>query len=185
MEEVLKYVILFPPPKGTYFCKVEFIKNVSVSIGSRLNFFKQMDMSWTDTIGCVHARKHEHGRESLWRRTGARNSTTDIMYFVLTIPIGQEHTLKDEVEKRVKLFFHVVTKKKNDFIGKLCLEHVRDLKGDMGALAQRMLSEGRVNWDQAAHHMTNVIYNHWKDGPSFQYDGSLDKYMVDYDIKSF
>ena len=127
-----------------------------------------MDMSWTDTIGCVHVSKHEHGRETLWCRTGARNSTTDIMYFVLTIPIGQEHTLKDDVEKRVKLFFHVMTKKKNKFIDKLFLEHIRDLKGDMGALAQRLLLDGRGNWDQAAHHMTNVIYNHWKDGPSFQ-----------------
>ena len=105
LEETLKYLVVFPKFGNTFFAKVPMVQTAVQSVASKLSLFTKEDNTWLESIDFFHAREQEHGRENKWRRSGNSNSTTDLMYFVLTIPIGEEETFKDQLEKKVNLFF--------------------------------------------------------------------------------
>ena len=83
------------------------------------------------------------------------------MFFVLTIPIGKEEMLKHQLEKKVNLLFHTMTKKKQIFTGKLASDYARNLpKGNMGGLGKYCLDKGKGDAELAAKIMTKQIFNH-------------------------
>ena len=58
-------------------------------------------------------------------------------------------------------------------------------KGDGGGLHGFCLRKGGGNPKEAAKVMTAEIHDHFKDGPNYVWGTSLDRFLVDWDIREF
>ena len=66
------------------------------------------------------------------------------------------------------------------------MQHARSLRsGDHSGLGKWCLDKGKGDENAAAKFLTEEIYAHYKDGPEYEYDVPLNRFMVDYDIKEF
>ena len=181
------YVVFFPKPNKTFYLKPEHMKAlVTMAVSKRKLMYPGDDDGWVETISSIHLRDKEYGEESKWRRTEGKGNTTDLMYFVYTVPLDDEASFEEDLTRKVKYFFDVSKKRKTDITGVMALSYARNLaQGDNGGLGLFCLNKGNGDPKKAAKVMTEEIDNHFKDGFCFQYDTPLNKYMVDYDIKQF
>ena len=80
-------------------------------------------------------RAKEFGKESIWLKTSSGN-TIDVMYFIHSVPIGEEHTFLSKLNAKIKYFFDVMRKRKTNTTGRLVLDYCKDLpesrKGGLG-----------------------------------------------------
>ena len=130
-------------------------------------------------------RDKEYGDESIWRKTSSGN-TTDLVYFVHAVPIGEEESFGRSLAATLKYFYDVCCKRKTIVTGKAALNYTVSLPtGATGGLGKFCLNKGKGDADKAAKIMTMEINDHFKDGYSLQYDVPLNRFMVDWDIKEF
>ena len=61
------------------------------------------DYTWIDTISSFNLRAKESGEESIWLKTSLGN-TIDVMYFIHSVPIGEEHTFLSKLNAEIKYF---------------------------------------------------------------------------------
>ena len=152
------------------------------------------DSTWIETISSFNLRAKDFGVESIWLKTGSGNAI-DVMYFVHSVPIGEEHTFLPTLKAEIKYFFDVTRKRKTNATGRLVLDYCQDLpQGRKGGLGGCCLKKGTtkqgtpqevVSEDKAADVMTEELDDHFKDGYTLNYDVPLNKFMVDWDIKEF
>ena len=152
------------------------------------------DSDWIKTISLINLCAKEFGDESVWFRTGNKN-TIDVVQFVHAVPIGEEDTFLPTLEAKNKYFFDVTRKRKTNATGKLVLEYCLDLpQGKEGGLGRYCLNKGTTNkgtakeavsMEKAADIMTKELHDHFKDGYTLQFDVPLNKFIVDFDIREF
>ena len=61
------------------------------------------DNTWIQTISSYKLRKKEFGEESKWFKTTSGN-TIDVIYFVLSVPIGKEDAFEPMLKAQIKYF---------------------------------------------------------------------------------
>jgi len=181
------YVIVFPKPNKTFYLKPEHTRAlVNMAVTKRKLLYPGDDNGWTESISSIHIRDKEYGTDSTWRRTVGKGNTTDLTYFVYTVPLDDESTFQEGLTRKVQSFFDVMRKRKTDITGMMALKFTRNMSaGDDRGLAFFCLTKGNGDPVKAAKVMTEEIHSHFKDGYSLQFDTPLNKYMVDFDIKQF
>ena len=181
------YVIVFPKPNKTFYLKPEHTRAlVSMAVTKRNILNPGDDNGWPESISSIHIRDKEYGTDSTWRRTVGKGNTTDLTYFVYTVPLDDESTFQEGLTRKVQCFFDVMRKRKTDITGMMALKYARNMSpGDNGGLGLFCLTKGNGDPEKAAKVMTEEIHSHFKDGFSLQFDTPLNKYMVDFDIKQF
>ena len=184
------YAVFFGKPGNSFMLKavhqqaIMRLCHMKRLIGNSKNIPK-----WIDTIADLKVCKVEHGEPSVWYRT-SKGNTTEIIYFVLTVPEDESDTVHDILDDIIKNFFikGFKARKKNP-AGELALAYAESLSDNS------QVTKGLYNWcvnakgkgdpSVAARVMTKEIDDHFSGGPSFHYDVSLDKFMVEWDIKQF
>ena len=100
------------------------------------------DYTWVDTISSFNLRAKEFGEESIWLKTSSGN-TIDVMYFIHSVPIGEEHTFLSKLNAEIKYFFDLTRKRKTNATGRLVLDYCKDLpQGRKDGLGGYCLSKG-------------------------------------------
>ena len=152
------------------------------------------DSTWVETISSLNLRAKEFGEASLWLKTSSGN-TIDVIYFIHSVPIGEEHAFLSTLTDKIKYLFDVTRKRKTNVTVRLALDYCQDLpQGRKGGLGGYCLKKGTtkqgtpqevVSEDKAADVMTKELDDHFKDGYTLNYGVPLNKFMVDWDIKEF
>ena len=147
--------------------------------------------SWITSIRDVKIRKMEHGKENVWKRTGLKNNTTEVVHFVISVPTDEEETFHALLNNCIDEYFcKAFRKRKGNSAGDMALAYVEALHlndtGSGGGLIKFVLNaKGNGDRDEAVKTMNKELHNHFKDGPAYHYDVPLDKFMCDWDIKHF
>ena len=130
-------------------------------------------------------RSKEYGDESIYRKTSS-NNTIDLISFVHVVPNDDAESFVELFEKRLKFFYDVCKKRKTNAIGMNALQFIQNLPtGDDAGLGKWVLDRADRDVDKAAKLIADDIDDYYGGGYSLQYDVSLNRYMVDYDIKMF
>ena len=138
------------------------------------------------TIKNINIRAEQHGLSTLYKRR-ANNSTIQYIMFVYQVPLESKASIFKElatsVHKQLRTLF---LKRMKNTAGQLTLKYVDTLpKGSKGGLQRICLSKGAGDRDEAAAKMTKELNDFYAGGATFVHGCSLDKFMVDYDIKTF
>ena len=187
------YYIFFDKPLKTFYMKAEHFqaicqlrheKRVIGNINNPAEFISR--------ISNVKIRKCEYSPVSLWYRSGGvKQNTTEIIGFVVTVPEGNAANAHAIIHDCVEEYFFKVTKKrKTNSAGELALDYTESLLDPesprtTGLYGWLLSHKGSGDRARAAKVMTTEINDHFKGGPAYRYDVSLDKFMVDWDIKQF
>jgi len=100
----IKWVVTFPRPGKTFYAKDGFFKMmISLVCKKRKLLNQNEDNAWIQTISSYKLRKKEFGQESKWFKTASGN-TIDVIYFVLSVPIGKEDTFEFMLKSQIKIF---------------------------------------------------------------------------------
>ena len=123
----IKRVVTFPRTGKTFYAKAGFFKMmISLVCKKRKLLNQNEDNAWIQTISSYKLRKKEFGEESKWFKTASGN-TIDVIYFVLSVPIGKEDTFDSMLKSQIQFFFDVTRKQKSNTTGKLLLEQCQSL----------------------------------------------------------
>ena len=191
----IKYVCSFSRPGKIFYAKAAWFKMVIAMVYKKRKLLNpDEDSTWIQTISSFNLRSKEFGEASIWLKTTSGN-TIDVMYFVLSVPIGEEHAFLPMLKAQIKYFFDVTRKRKTNATGRLVLDYCLDLpQGRKGGLGGYCLNKGTtkkgtpqevVSEAKAADVMTEELDEHFRDGYTLNYDVPLNKFMVDWDIKEF
>jgi len=179
---------MFARPGGTFMCKAEFMRQLLTSFHEKKMIGNVNNIpEWISSVRDVKIRATEHGLDSRYKRSGNKNNTTEIIVFVVKVPISgmmsQAEAVKGIVEEN---FFRLYKKRVHNTMGELVLKYTEQLpKGDGGGLHGFCLRKGGGNPKEAAKVMTAEIHDHFKDGPNYVWGTSLDRFLVDWDIREF
>ena len=122
----------------------------------------------------------------MWKRT-EKNSTIAYASFVYQVPLEAKADILNELTISVNDDIRKPFLKRKKFTaGKLALMYVDTLpKGAKGGLQAFCLKKGAGDRTAAAAKMTQELDDCYEGGASYVCDCTLDKFMVDYDIKAF
>ncbi len=54
---------------------------------------------WIKSVKNIKIKKEEHWKESKWRRTGGKGNTTEVVMFVITVPLNSQKDVHDILEE--------------------------------------------------------------------------------------
>ena len=145
-----------------------------------------------ETISDTKMRDEPHSLQGKWRRTGAKNNTTEFITMVLIVPMDEESDLPQLWASIAKKYMKLYAKKRtNNTAGEVALKYAESMgratgTGVSGGLYGYLLkNKGDGDETKAIQTMNEELHNHWKGGIEFEHDVPLDKFLVDYDIKQF
>ena len=190
VDDTAVWAIFFGKPNKTFYCKAPHQKAICKMVHHlRLSGTSRNVPNWIDTIVDVKICKKEHGQPSVWYKS-KKGNTTEIVHFVVSLPENESEKFHDMLSGIMKDFFVKGFKKRHkNPAGQLALAYAEE-QGDNSDL-----DKGLYNWCVrvkegkdpllAASAMTKEIHDHFSGGPAFHYDVSLDKFMIDWDVKHF
>ena len=182
------YYVTFPKPGKLFILKPDWYRiNISICHKRRklVNPKLNDDGDWIDTIHIYHVRKNEYGAESLYRKTNS-NNTIDLIAFIHAVPLDDMESFDKLLTYRLKYFFDVCRKRRTNATGMNALQFIRDLPtGDTGGIGRWALNRAKGDVEKAAELITDDMEEYYGGGHSLQYDVPLNRYMVDFDIKTF
>jgi hypothetical protein len=121
------------------------------------------DGAWIDTVSDYHMRDKEYEDGSIWHRTSSGN-TTDLVYFVHAVPIGEEESFGPLLAAKIKYFFDVSRKRNTNVTGKAALKFSLSLPtGATAGLGKFCLNKAKGDAKKVAKIMTTKIDDHFKD----------------------
>ena len=126
-------VVMFSKPGGTFMCKAEFMKRLLTSFHEKKMIGNVNDIpEWISSVRDVKIRATEHGLDSRYKRSGNKNNTTEIIIFVVKVPISGMTSQAEAVKERVEgNFFPLYKKRVHNTMGELVLKYTESLpKGD-------------------------------------------------------
>ena len=138
-----KYVCSFPRPGKMFYAKAAWFKMVIAMVYKKRKLLNpDEDNTWIESISSFNLRAKEFGEASIWLKTSSGN-TMDVMCFVLSVPIGEEHAFLPMLEAKIKYFFDVTRKRTTNTTGRLVLDYCQDLpQGRKGRLGGYCLNKG-------------------------------------------
>ena len=185
VELKLATVVALYDPGPAWYEKAEHIQTMVIHLFKKKNPGEEIP-SWMRTIKNINIRAEQHGLSSLFKRR-PNNSTIQYVMFVFQVPLESKalilkHLATSVQEQLIVPFF----KRKRNTAGQLTLKYVDTLpKGSKGGLLAICLSKGAGDRDEAAAKMTEELNDFYAGGASFVHGFSLDKFLVDYDMKMF
>ena len=131
-----KYVCSFPRPSKIVYAKYPYFRRVITMANKKQKLLNpDEDSTWVETISSFNLRAKDFGEASIWLKTSSGN-TIDVMYFVHSVPIGEEHAFLPTLKAEIKYFFDITRKRKTNATGRLALDYCQDLpqgrKGGLG-----------------------------------------------------
>ena len=138
-----KYICSFPRPGKMFYTKAAFFRRLITMANKRRQLLcPKEDNTWIETISSFNLHAKEFGEESIWLETSSGN-TIDVMYFIHSVPIGEEHTFLSKLNAEIKYFFDINRKQKTNATGRLVLDYCKDLpQGRKGGLGGYCHSKG-------------------------------------------
>jgi chemotaxis protein histidine kinase CheA len=190
-----KYVVSFPRRGTVFYAKAGCLQGIiALAHKQRKLVNPNEDGSWIQSISSYNLRDKEFGEASSWLKT-TNGNTIDVIYFIVSVPIGEANAFESTLKAQLKYFFDVTRKRKTHVTGRLVLDYCQDLpQGRKGGLGKYCLNKGTtkkgtskevVSESKAVEVMTQELHDHFKDGYTVNYDVPLNKFMVDWDIKEF
>ena len=121
----------------------------------------------------------EHGKDSKWYKTKG-NKTRTRMALTFSLPTSKDHTVHELLKRDLQVIFSLMKKRPMRPAGTLALQYIEKISGgtDRG-LYKYLTDKHNGDFERTAHGLTDDLHDHFKDGMTFVYDNSLDKYMVD------
>jgi len=178
-------VVALYDPASVWYEKAEHISTVITHLYKKKNMGKDIP-SWMGTFKNITIRAEKHGLSSLYKRR-SNNTTIQYVMFVFKVPLESKDSIFEDLANSVhKHLRPPFLKRKRNTAGQLTLSYVDKLpKGLKGGLQGFCLSKGAGDRDAAAAKMTEELNDFYAGGASYVYGCSLDKFMVDYDMKMF
>ena len=167
-------VVVCMGPKGsTFFNKA---KNIRLMLA-----LMQDDLVWVDTLVDFIPRRQEHGDNSFKR--SSKGKTSEQMMFVVTVFSNKEKTIHDEVGKCLNSLKKTFKKREHNRCGEMTMTCWKDSG----------MYDGLINWatnkcgteDKAINLLNESLENYYKFGFQMTFDNHLDRFLTDYDIKTF
>ena len=129
-------VCSFPRPGTVFYAKAGYFRRVIKMACQRRKLLNPgEDSTWVETISSFNLRAKDFGEASIWLKTSSGN-TIDVMYFVHSVPVGEDHAFLPTLKAEIKCFFDVTCKWKTNATGRLVLDYCQDLpqgrKGELG-----------------------------------------------------
>jgi hypothetical protein len=186
VEDVVYYMVVLTRSNKVFYVKAEFWRQL-LKLRSRNQKKKGYDepADWIETVNSFRLREKEFGVENKCRRS-VRGNTTEVIYFVHAVPVGQGESFQTELEKKLDAFVSVARKRNQNHTGKLCLDYLfRQSAGRQGGLGKWALDKFGPKEDAVEKVMSQQIGDYVAGGYSCHYDVPLNRLMVDYDIKKF
>jgi hypothetical protein len=186
--EKLVHCISFGKPNATFYLKAPHQKAVLTWLHSKKKLGNVNHVpKWIETLEDIKVRNIEHGPESKWYKT-KKGNTTEIIFFVVAIPEDEGDTFHDVLKDIIEHYFMKVFKtRKQNPPGAAALSFAESLsdpnRPGTGLYNWLVTAKGKKDPEAAARAMTKEIDDHFKGGPAYHYDVSLDKFMVDFNIK--
>ena len=184
------WIVIYGKPLNTFYAKAEHQRTVIEYLHKRKKLGNVNNTpNWIKSIDDTKIRGAEHGLKSEWYKTKGGN-TTELISFVLALPKAEEHTFHEVLSDICENYFGKVFKaRKTNSAGELCLSYAESLvdpnRPDKGLYNWLLNAKGKKDPVVAAQVMTKELDDHFKGGPAYHYDVSLDKMLVDWDIKQF
>ena len=185
-------VIVIPRLSSVFYLKADFLKSyLKIYELSMKTPFGAKDSNvdgntkWIDTIANFKVTASPHAVNRKWKRTGNKGNTTDLIYFVISVPTEKEKNLKDLLDYIVKKYFRKAFKK-NGNAGELCVDCLLDSAPsgpNSGLHGYIVKSKGNGNRETTVDNVSTELSEFFTAEPSVTYESHLDQFMVDYDIK--
>lgn len=178
------YVVVFGAFLKAWSLKDSFLRGYLKTLANKLNLMKNAKI---DTNHClsytqINIRKHEFGKESLWRRLAPKNgkigNTIKRMSCVVTVDtkLGKNGFLI--VKDAIDLLTFSMKKREKNPVGVLLLDYLKDNAQGL----YNHLMNGSVSEDLVAEKLTNDMDAQFNGGYSISSNNWLNHFMVDYDI---
>ncbi len=157
---------------------------ISVYVSCLLRQWKNVTKSNINDDHCntyydIGIRKHQFGPESLWKCTGAKNSTVTKVSFVYSYDSKIGDTAgKEELMGAIKFFFMSMKECVDNPIGSLLLDHLHE---KAKKLYNYLVGESKSE-ELAAEKITRTITKHFSGGPNMIWNDRLNHWLIDYDI---
>lgn len=178
------YVVVFGAFLKAWALKDSFLRGYLKTLANKMNSVKKDKIDTTHCLSYtqINIRKHEFGKESLWRRLAPKNgkigNTIKRMSFVVTVDtkLGKNGFLivKDAIDF---LAFSMKKREKNP-VGALLLDYLKDNAQGL----YNHLMNGSFSEDLVAEKLTNDMDAQFNGGYSISSNNWLNHFMVDYDI---
>ena len=184
------YCISFGRPNATSYLKAAHQKSVLTWLHTKKKIGNVSNIpKWIETVEKIKVCNLEHGLEKKWYRT-KKGNTTEIICFVVAIPEDENDMFHDVLKDIMEHYFMKVFKAQEiNSAGAAALAFAVSLsdpnRPGTGLYNWLITAKGKKDPELAARVMTKEIDEHFKGGPAYHYDGSLDKFMVDFSIKEF
>jgi hypothetical protein len=179
-------VAVFDSLGPVWYMQSRFLDNTLKVILDKLQFFdpkKGTGSNGSIKVMPVCLRKHEHGDESLYRRTGVKKNPIERMMIVLQMDQGKTDVMS-LLRKAVEALFSTLHARKTNSAGEMLLDHIYENKPNLhAALLKNHGGPDKSDKKLAAKAMTNHMDSVFKHDPDYHYDTKLDKFLVDNDIK--
>ena len=178
------WVVIFGDNGKAFFLKPEHLRDL-FHIGWHKKHPLKPLPTWISSLDCYNIRAMEHGKDSKWYKTKG-NKTRTRMALTFSLPTSEDHTVHELLKRDLQVIFSLMKKRPMRPAGTLALQYIEKISGgtDRG-LYKYLTDKHNGDFERTAHAMTDDLHDHFKDGMTFIYDNSLDKYMVDWDIKQF
>ena len=135
------------------------------------------DIGHTNSYYDINMRKNEFSKESVWMHN-AKNKTLKRLSFVYSCDTSTESHGKQGVIKGIKFFFTSMKKCKNNPMGPLVVEHLKDHALSL----YEYLLKRKSNEELVAADITADIDKHFRAGFAVHWDDYLNHWMVYYNI---
>lgn len=170
---------------AVWYMQAGFLDNLIQLILEKSQFFtpkKGKKRGVKISVKPISLRKHEHGEESLFRRTSGQRTIERIL-FVFEAEEGWDDVL-GLVRSTIEALFGALHARKKNPAGGLLLDFINEMKpGLHNSLMQKHGGPDKQDKATVEKLMTSQMNSVFKYDPDFHYDMSLDKFMVDNDIK--
>ncbi len=177
------WVITLGDAGKTFFLKPDHLRDV-YSIGWGKKEPNKDEPKWPQSLGSLNVRTVEYSKTSLWYRTKT-GKTRSRLFFIFELPTAENHAVHDYLKRDLAVLLSLMKKRPKRPAGVLALQHAERSGGTERGLYKFLTDKHNGDFDKTAAAMTDDLHNHFKDGFTFSFDNTLDRFMVDYDIKQF
>ena len=177
------FVVVYGDFGQAYMLKANFLQfYLNTLLRKRDKVMKSdVDVNHSKTYCEIGIRLEEYGEENEWKRRESkdgRKSPVTRVSFVYSCDTRDLEKAKQVLKEAIDFFFLVVKKRKDNPIGPL---HLEFLKERTSGLYKYLMKDGHDE-EVVAERITNVIDQHFSGGYTLHWNDSLNHWLVNYDI---
>jgi len=167
------YVLIFGDLKRAYVLKSPFLRSYIKTVMDGLN----TDSTYCETYYDFNIRDKEFGKDDKWKRS-KNGKTISRISAVFSCKSSNEKQIKKDIDRAISILFKSMEKREKYPIGPLVLDF---LNQNQNGLYKYLTSNDKTD-DDVGEMLTADIHNQFKSGYTLNWNDSLNRFMVDYDI---